>query len=435
MKTKNPIIYKFLGLLTLFVIASIGASGIIGIRQISKIVVKTFSTAGTFTVEKAVSMIDGDSFEALSNSLDINDPFYEETRLELLQLKEFSGSRYLYTMAPANGSIWRFIIDGSAPPDDAKNFSALGEEENTENYDEAFKNLLLSGKTEVTDLVYQDNWGWLITAYTPIVNSAGKIVGIVGCDFDGTQLHDAILMETIAQIIIGAVSIITGVLLLILFINLQKKVEDKTQKMMLLHDALLKTMAEMLNLRDNITGGHIERTQRGVRILLHEMEKSGIYREETKEWDLDLLLTSCLLHDVGKISIRDDILKKPGKFNESEFKEMQQHATMGEQIIEKIEKMEKESDLLKYAKIFAASHHEKWNGSGYPRKLKETEIPLLGRIMAIIDVYDALVSYRPYKNAFTHETAVKIISDGRGTHFDPVLVDLFLKNSDKFRII
>ena len=433
MKRKNPLKYRFIGLLTLFVIASIGASGIMGIRQISKIVVEAFSIAGISTVEKAAYLIDGDSFESLSLSLDINDPFYEETRVKLLQIKECSSSLYLYTMAPADGNIWRFIIDGSAPLDDVHNFSALGTEEDIADYDDAFKRLFESGKTEVSDLVYQDGWGWLITAYTPIVNSAGKIVGIAGCDFDGTSLHDAIIMETIVQIIIGAVSIITGVLLLILFLNLQKKVDDKTQNILELHDALLKTMAEMVDCRDDITGGHIERTQKGIKILMKGIEKSGLYREETKGWDIDLLVRSCQLHDVGKISISDNILKKPGKLSDVEFIEMQQHAAFGEHIIEKIESMAKESDFLKYAEIFAATHHEKWNGSGYPRQLKENEIPLLGRIMAIADVYDALVSERPYKKAFTHENAVKIIVDGRGTHFDPVLVDIFLKVSDEFK--
>ncbi len=435
MKTQNPIRYQFLGLFTLFIIVSIGVSAIIGIQQMSKAVMETFSTAGIFTVEKAASLVDGDSFETLALSLDKDDPFYEETRVKLFQLKEFSGSEYLYTMAPANGSIWHFIIDGSSTPDDTARFSALGDTEDTKNYNEAFNRVLQSGKTEVGDLEYQDRWGWLVSIYTPIVSSAGKIVGIAGCDFNGTNLHNAIMLEKIMLIIIGAISLITGALLLILFFNLQKKVEEKTQRITELHDTLLKTMAEMLNRRDDITGGHIERTQRGAKILLEEMERSGIYQEETKDWDLDLLLQSCQLHDVGKISISDDILKKPGRFNEAEFKEMQQHSALGEQIIEKIETMEKESDFLKYAKIFAASHHEKWNGTGYPQRLKGKEIPLLGRIMAIVDVYDALVSYRPYKNAFPHETAVKIISDGKGTHFDPVLVDLFLKVSDKFRQI
>jgi putative two-component system response regulator len=214
--------------------------------------------------------------------------------------------------------------------------------------------------------------------------------------------------------------------------NLQKMVEDKTESVIELQNALLKTMAELVECRDDITGGHIERTQRGIKILLEEIEKSGIYAEEANGWDLDLLLQSSQLHDVGKISINDVILKKPGKLNEQEFDEMKKHASFGEKIIEKIENLAKESDFLKYAKIFAASHHEKWDGTGYPRGLKGDEIPLLGRIMAIADVYDALTSMRPYKDAFSHEEAVRIITESSGTQFDPKLVELFIKNSDKF---
>jgi putative two-component system response regulator len=215
--------------------------------------------------------------------------------------------------------------------------------------------------------------------------------------------------------------------------NLQRMVEEKTQGVLELQNALLKTIAELVECRDDITGGHIERTQQGIRILLEELEKSGVYREETKGWDTNLLLQSCQLHDVGKISIDDKILKKPGKLNDEEFAEMKKHASFGEQIIEKIETLAKESDFLKYAKIFAASHHERWDGKGYPRGLKENEIPLLGRIMAIADVYDALTSIRPYKKAFPHEEAVRIIAEGGGTQFDPALVEVFELAADQFR--
>jgi putative two-component system response regulator len=216
--------------------------------------------------------------------------------------------------------------------------------------------------------------------------------------------------------------------------NLQKMVEYKTESVIELQNALLKTMAELVECRDDITGGHIERTQRGIKIMFEELEKSGVYREETKDWDVNLLLQSCQLHDVGKISIDDNILKKPGRLNKEEFDEMKKHASFGEQIIEKIETLAKESDFLNYAKIFAASHHEKWDGSGYPRGLKGSKIPLLGRIMAIADVYDALISMRPYKKTFTHEEAVRIIIEGSGTQFDPALVELFIKNSGRFNL-
>jgi putative two-component system response regulator len=215
--------------------------------------------------------------------------------------------------------------------------------------------------------------------------------------------------------------------------NLQRMVEEKTKNILNLQDAMIRTIAEMVEYRDNITGSHIERTQRGIKILLEAIKKHGFYSEEAKEWEVDLLLRSSQLHDVGKISINDNILRKTEKLNEEEFEDMKRHTVIGEQIIDKISSLAKESDLLKYAKIFASSHHEKWDGTGYHRGLKEDEIPLLGRIMAIADVYDALVSDRSYKKAFSHEDAVRMILEERGKYFDPFLVDLFLEVSDDFK--
>jgi len=209
--------------------------------------------------------------------------------------------------------------------------------------------------------------------------------------------------------------------------NLQKMVWEKFQDIQDLQDALLKTMAEMVECRDDITGGHIERTTKVVKILLEEIRKSNLYEDDIKDLNVELVLHSCQLHDVGKVSIEDNILKKSGKLTDEEFDKMKKHTTFGEQLIEKIETMTKESNFLKYAKIFAASHHEKWDGTGYPRGLKGNEIPILGRIMAIADVYDALISVRPYKSAFSHDEALQIITEGSGTQFDPTLVELFKK--------
>jgi len=215
--------------------------------------------------------------------------------------------------------------------------------------------------------------------------------------------------------------------------NLQKMVDKKTQNILQLQNALLKTMAELVEYRDDITGKHIERTQRGLRILLDEIIASGVYKEETKDWDIELLIQSSQLHDVGKIFISDSILRKPGKLSYDEFEDMKVHTHVGRQIMEKVEILAMESEFLKYAKTFASSHHEWWDGTGYPYNLKGKDIPLLGRIMAVADVYDALVSVRPYKKAYMHDDAVEIIRKGSGTQFDPVLIDVFLRISERFR--
>jgi len=216
--------------------------------------------------------------------------------------------------------------------------------------------------------------------------------------------------------------------------NLQKMVDIKTQNILELQNALLRTMAELVEYRDDITGKHIERTQRGIRVLLNEVKESGIYHEESANWNIDTLVQSCQLHDVGKIFISDSILRKPGKLNVDEFEDMKVHTNVGKQIVEKVEMLTNECEFLKFAKIFAASHHEWWDGSGYPHHLKGYDIPLLGRIMAIADVYDALISVRPYKSACTHEEAVEIIKEGSGTQFDPALIEIFLRVSEHFRV-
>lgn len=214
--------------------------------------------------------------------------------------------------------------------------------------------------------------------------------------------------------------------------NLQKMVEEKTEKVLELQSAMLKTVADLVESRDNTTGGHIERTQYGIGIMLSAMRDFGVYTEQISDWDTKLLLQSSQLHDVGKIAISDTILNKPGKLTPEEFVEMKKHAIFGVEIVERIEASTSGSDFLKHAKIFAGTHHEKWDGSGYPEGLSGAAIPLQGRLMALVDVYDALVSERPYKKAFSHEEAARIIISGRGTHFDPALVDVFEKIADRF---
>jgi len=215
--------------------------------------------------------------------------------------------------------------------------------------------------------------------------------------------------------------------------NLQQMVEERTRTVVELKNAILKTMAELVEFRDHITGAHIERTQKYLQILFDAILEHGTYKEKIASWDITLVLPSAQLHDLGKIAIKDSILQKPGKLTLEEFEAIKTHPIVGEEIIEKIEKSTTDKRFLRYAKIFAISHHEKWNGSGYPHGLKEEEIPLQGRLLAITDVYDALVSERPYKKAFSHDEAVKIITDDSGKHFDPILVNVFLSVADEFK--
>jgi len=213
--------------------------------------------------------------------------------------------------------------------------------------------------------------------------------------------------------------------------NLQNIVEERTQKIVRLQSSILKTMSNLVEYRDFVTGEHVERTQYGVNLLLEELRRSDAFSEIIKDWDTNLILQSVQLHDIGKIAISDLVLNKPAKLTDEEYEKMKEHALYGFKIIERIEADSGESELLNHAKLFALTHHERWDGKGYPNGLRANGIPLQGRIMAIADVYDALVSERPYKKAFSREEAFKIIMDGKGTQFDPLLIDLFLRVYNK----
>jgi putative two-component system response regulator len=208
--------------------------------------------------------------------------------------------------------------------------------------------------------------------------------------------------------------------------NLQKIVMEKTGIVMHLQNAVLKTVSNLVECRDDVTGEHVERTEQVLRLLVENMLCKGVYSSTLQTWDIELFYQSALLHDVGKIAIRDSILLKPGKLTQEEFEEMKGHTLFGEKIIEKIQQDAEESMFLTHAKIMAGTHHEKWDGTGYPRGLSGSSIPLQGRLMAVADVYDALISERPYKKPMTREQASRILEEESGRHFDPIIVNTFL---------
>jgi putative two-component system response regulator len=214
--------------------------------------------------------------------------------------------------------------------------------------------------------------------------------------------------------------------------NLQDLIQEQTKKIIELQNSILKTMADLVEYRDKISGDYVERTRMYLELLLAGMIEQKLYLDEIAAWDREFLLKSSQLHDLGNISIKESILLKPGKLTQEEFNEVKNHTLFGVQIIDEIERHAPENSFLKYAKIFAGTHHEKWDGTGYPYGLAGNGIPLQGRMMAIADVYNALVSPRPYKAPLTHEEATEIILDGKGIFFDPVLTDLFGSVSGQF---
>jgi putative two-component system response regulator len=214
--------------------------------------------------------------------------------------------------------------------------------------------------------------------------------------------------------------------------NLEEKVREKTKEVFTLQNAVLNTVADLVEFRDKCTGSHICRTQLYLKYLIEELARNNLYKQEMAEWDMDFFLPSSQLHDVGKIAISDLILNKPSKLTDEESEIMKTHVPVGVVAIQKIMDETKEHTILRYALLFAGTHHEKWDGSGYPSGLKGEDIPLEGRLMAIADVYDALISTRPYKKALSHEEAMTIIENGAGIHFDPVLVGVFCKVAGGF---
>ncbi|MCL2180286.1 MAG: response regulator [Treponema sp.] len=214
--------------------------------------------------------------------------------------------------------------------------------------------------------------------------------------------------------------------------NLIKIVKEKTHQVFGLQNAIISNMAELVEFRDIVTGRHISRTQIYLGILTKQLLEDGVYADELMLWDMNEVMLSSQLHDIGKIAINDAILNKAGKLTDEETEVMKTHAKKGVEIIEKIEQTTEFTGFLDHAKLFAGTHHEKWDGTGYPNGLAGENIPLEGRVMAIADVYDALISRRPYKNSYTADESAQIINNGSGTYFDPALINTFNKIKNGF---
>ena len=214
-------------------------------------------------------------------------------------------------------------------------------------------------------------------------------------------------------------------------LSIDDLIRERTKQLVRLQNGIVFTLADMVENRDHGTGGHIERTTTYMEILVKAMTARGILLNEDAALDLDSLVSSARLHDVGKISISDTILNKPDKLTEEEFAIMRSHTTEGERIIGQIVSRTGDKVFLRSAQLFAGYHHERWDGKGYPYGLAGTNIPLHGRIMAIVDVYDALTSERPYKKPMSHEEAVNIIMAASGTQFDPDIAAIFFEINDQ----
>jgi putative two-component system response regulator len=220
-------------------------------------------------------------------------------------------------------------------------------------------------------------------------------------------------------------------------VYLEKLVTQRTHEIAAIQDVTIHAMASLAETRDNETGNHIRRTQNYVKLLAQHLQFHPNYTHFLNmDGVIETLFKSAPLHDIGKVGIPDAILLKPGRFEPSEFEIMKSHPELGQNTI-----LQAESELgidvpfLQYAKEIAYGHHEKWDGSGYPQGLSGEDIPISARLMAVADVYDALISRRVYKEGMPHEQAVQIILDGKGTHFDPHIIEAFVLLHETFKEI
>jgi putative two-component system response regulator len=212
----------------------------------------------------------------------------------------------------------------------------------------------------------------------------------------------------------------------------EQRAKERALELVMVQEATIESMSSLVETRDPETGGHIKRTQNYIRLLAESLKKRPQFRAFLDDESIDLLCKSAPLHDIGKVGVSDLILLKPGKLTDQEFDQMKKHTVYGRDALFSAEKKLGTISFLRCAREIAYTHHEKWNGSGYPEGLRGEQIPLAGRLMALADCYDALTSNRVYKAPLSHEKAVQIITEEKGSHFDPEIVEAFLEAKENF---
>ncbi|MCR5798464.1 MAG: HD domain-containing protein [Lachnospiraceae bacterium] len=392
---------------------------------------------------------------------------------------------YVYRMEPEG---CRVVFDL-----DTEEFK--GEEPGTlvpfdESFDPYIDTLLEGG--EIEPIITNDTYGYLLTAYVPVYDDAGECTCYVGAD-----IEMAILATSQISFFTQMVFLFMGFVILILAIvvwfidydiifpinsmtlrsgefaynseealeenvenirNLDihtgdeveslylaflkmtedsmgymEEIKEKTETITKMQGALIMVLADMVENRDENTGQHIHKTAAYVEIILKKMRSMGLHKDILTDEYISNVVLSAPLHDIGKIQVSDLVLRKPGKLNDEEYEKMKTHTTAGMVVIDRVIKQVPDSGYLYEARDLAHYHHEKWDGSGYPEGISGEDIPLSARVMAVADVFDALVSERVYKKGFSIEKSLEIIKKDAGTHFDPQVVEAFLAAEDEVR--
>ena len=411
---------------------------------------------------------------------------YNFIKMHLYKIRESSPDvRFIY--------VYKIMEDGCHVVFDLDTPEIAGNEPGTiQEFDESFKKYLptlLEGK-ELEPIITDDTYGWLLTVYVPVRDSQGitQCYAAVDVSMDELRAQSQEYLKELAIIFIIIHLVILFVVYQILKIRLitpinkmahfaevfafnndslldkrlelvknlkihtgdeienlyraflkmtadtvkyTKDVHNKNETIAKMQNALIITLADLVESRDENTGQHIKKTAAYVKIILDEMKSTGIYKDQlTNEFSANVY-NSAPLHDIGKIAVPDAILNKAGKLTDEEFSIMKNHTTAGGKILSSIIEMVPEAHYLEEAINLATYHHERWDGKGYPVGLAGENIPLSARIMAVADVFDALVSKRSYKEGFPLDKALNIIIEERGTHFDPQIVDAFISAKDK----
>lgn len=363
-------------------------------------------------------------------------------------------------------------------------------------FDESFREYLptLLAGGEIEPIISDDSYGWLLTIYTPLKNKAGETVCYLAADISMEKIasdESAFLAQIIALfaaffILVCAIVLWLAKYGIILPVNSISRAsnnfmlgtenvrgvsaeqiegldihtgdeienlyaavnqmsheavryiadaQEKNDTIARMQGNLIMVMADLVESRDKFTGDHVRNTATYTKIAMNQMRREGIYPDQLTNEFISNVYQSAPLHDVGKIVVSDTILNKPGRFTDEEFEIMKRHTIAGKEILESAKGAVSESSYLDEAQNLAAYHHEKWNGTGYPYGLAGEDIPLSARIMAVADVFDALVSKRSYKEGFPIEKAFAIIEEGIGTHFDPQVARAFLHAKDKARTV
>jgi response regulator RpfG family c-di-GMP phosphodiesterase len=276
----------------------------------------------------------------------------------------------------------------------------------------------------------------LILAWTGAGWSSFLLGGLAGCVWQASVLTfrgEGIFISPVLPL-----TVLAGNFSLLTFLKYwheEKRGKERARELAMVQEATIESMSSLVETRDPETGGHIKRTQNYIALLAQYLKKQPRFGALLDDETIDLLCKSAPLHDIGKVGVSDQILLKPGKLTAEEFEQMKKHTAYGRDAILSAERKLGNISFLRLAREIAYTHHEKWDGSGYPEGLEGDHIPVAGRLMALADAYDALTSKRVYKSQLPHEEAVQIILEGKESHFDPDIVDAFLALKENFRQI